>query len=169
MDRDEYDPIFSNTPYPLRALVPMWIRPYTTVMTLKSIDAEMGAQITYQIESGKQINECKSTRSQKRWHVHPRNGCLDRTFVFASVKLVCRIRCCFVVTLCNESCFVYPGADDRFTIDPVTGELKTHGRAPYQCTQDEPFKVRNILLFFILLNFKLINCQDKFFYFKTQT
>ena len=52
VDRGPYAPIFSNEPQPLRAVVPMWIRPYTTLLTLKSLDAELGAQVTFQIESG---------------------------------------------------------------------------------------------------------------------
>ena len=52
VDRGPYAAIFSNEPQPLRAVVPMWIRPYTKLLTLKSLDAELGAQVTYQIESG---------------------------------------------------------------------------------------------------------------------
>ena len=52
VDRGPYAPIFNNEPKPLRSVVPMWIRPYTTLLTLKSLDAELGAQVTYQIESG---------------------------------------------------------------------------------------------------------------------
>ena len=52
VDRGPYAPIFSNEPQPLRAVVPMWIRPYTTLLTLKSLDDELAAQVTYQIESG---------------------------------------------------------------------------------------------------------------------
>ncbi len=54
VDRADDEPIFSNEPATprLRALVPMWVRPYTTLLTLKSVDAQLGAQVTYQIESG---------------------------------------------------------------------------------------------------------------------
>ncbi len=52
INRGPYDPIFTNEPRPLKALVPMWIRPYTTIMTLKAIDAELGAKVDYMIESG---------------------------------------------------------------------------------------------------------------------
>ena len=38
--------------------------------------------------------------------------------------------------------FIVTGADGRFTVEPVTGELRTHGRAPYTCPEDEPFKVK---------------------------
>ncbi len=52
INRGPYDPIFTNEPRPLKALVPMWIRPYTTIMTLKAIDADLGAKVDYKIESG---------------------------------------------------------------------------------------------------------------------
>ncbi len=36
----------------------------------------------------------------------------------------------------------FAGANGRFIIDAVTGELKTFGRAPYMCESPEPpFKV----------------------------
>ena len=51
VDRDDYSRVFSNEPYPLRAVVPMWVRPYTTVMKLHALDADY-VKVEYQIESG---------------------------------------------------------------------------------------------------------------------
>ncbi len=53
----------------------------------------------------------------------------------------------FVYFYIQFTTFLFLGANDaqgnpRFTIDAVTGELKTFGRAPFMCESPEPpFKV----------------------------
>ena len=49
--RGDYDPIFSDTPYPLWAIMPPWIRPDTVVYTVHAIDADK-ATVKYMLESG---------------------------------------------------------------------------------------------------------------------
>ena len=49
--RGDYDPIFSDTPYPLWAIVPPWIRPDTVIYTVHAIDADK-ATVQYKLESG---------------------------------------------------------------------------------------------------------------------
>jgi len=56
--RDAYDPIFTNSPYPMWATCPVWIRPGTTIYQVQSIDATMyNAIVQYQLESGKHIQK----------------------------------------------------------------------------------------------------------------
>ena len=52
MRRDDYDRIFSNTPYPLWTTVPQWIRPDTVIYTVHAIDADK-AEVQYKLESGR--------------------------------------------------------------------------------------------------------------------
>ena len=54
VSRGNYDPIFTNTPKPLWATVPQWIRPDTAVYTVQAIDADR-AEVQYKLESGEYL------------------------------------------------------------------------------------------------------------------
>ena len=46
-------PILSNEPRPLKARVPIWIRPYTTIYTARAkVVDQYGVEVNYKIESG---------------------------------------------------------------------------------------------------------------------
>ena len=54
VSRGLYVPIFTNEPYPIRLMVPTWIRPYEALLTLEAVDAaEFRANVRYQLETGK--------------------------------------------------------------------------------------------------------------------
>ncbi len=55
VSRSPEDPIFTNQPYPVRALTPVWIRPGTSILQLQALDANAGMEIRYQLESGKHL------------------------------------------------------------------------------------------------------------------
>ncbi len=47
------DPIFTNTPHPIMVMLLAWVRPYTVIAELESIDKTLGANVIYKIQSGK--------------------------------------------------------------------------------------------------------------------
>ena len=54
VDRDEFSPIFTNTPQPLWTTCPVWIRPGTVIYTVRAVDSAMyGANVIYNLESGR--------------------------------------------------------------------------------------------------------------------
>ncbi len=55
VERAALDPIFTNQPYPVQALAPLWIRPGTSILTLQAIDSVTGMDIVYQLQFGRKL------------------------------------------------------------------------------------------------------------------